>query len=133
MAADHPHSHAMHDAHGHVIDDAHDAHGVHGAHAAHDESHHPTWKTYRWVALILTVITIIEVWVYYTPFKENRLFAPALLAMSALKFAIVVLFYMHLKYDAKLFRALFTGPLLIAILTLISLLFLFGHLAIRVA
>jgi len=52
--------------------------------------------------------------------------------MSGVKFAIVVAFYMHLKYDHKLFRALFTGPLIIAILTLIVLLFLFGHLAIRV-
>jgi len=52
--------------------------------------------------------------------------------MSAVKFAIVVLFYMHLKYDARLFRALFTGPLIIAVVTIISLMFLFGHLAIRV-
>ena len=52
-----------------------------------------------------------------------------LLIMSALKFAIVVAFYMHLKYDHKLFRALFTGPLIIAMATLISLLFLFGKFA----
>ena len=92
---------------------------------------HPTWKQYKWVALILTVITVIEVWVYYIPaFVETRLFVPSLLVMSAVKFAIVVMFYMHLKYDHKLFRALFTGPLIIAILTLIVLLFLFGHLAI---
>jgi len=51
--------------------------------------------------------------------------------MSAVKFAIVVMFYMHLKYDHKLFRALFTGPLIIAIITMIVLLFLFGHLAIH--
>jgi cytochrome c oxidase subunit IV len=42
------------------------------------------------------------------------------------------MFYMHLKYDHKLFRALFAGPLIIAALTIISLLFLFGQLAIRV-
>ena len=94
---------------------------------------HPTWKEYRWVALILTLITVVEVWVYYIPsFVASRLFVPVLLFMSAVKFAIVVAFYMHLKYDHKLFRALFTGPLIIAILTLIVLLFLFGHLAIRV-
>ena len=38
------------------------------------------------------------------------------------------MFYMHLKYDHKLFRALFTGPLIIAVSTLIGLLFLFGKL-----
>ena len=94
---------------------------------------HPTWSTYKWVALVLVVITVIEVWVYYIPeFVASRLFVPSLLIMSAAKFAIVVMFYMHLKYDHKLFRALFTGPLIIAMLTIISLLFLFGQLAIRV-
>ncbi len=115
---------------------ARQAHGVAEAHAeahedAHTHAHHPTWKTYRWVALFLTLITIVEVWIYYTPFREHRLFVPALLAMSAVKFGTVVLFYMHLKYDAKLFRALFTGPLTIAVTTLIILLFLFGHLVLR--
>ena len=37
------------------------------------------------VALILTLITIVEVWVYYTPFKDSPLFAPVLLIMSAVK------------------------------------------------
>ena len=99
-----------------------DAHGDAHAHA------HPDWSTYKWVALILTVITVVEVWIFYTPFAEHRLFVPSLLIMSAAKFAIVVMFYMHLKYDAKLFRALFTGPLLIGVIVIISLLFLFGQL-----
>ena len=113
---------------------AHDTHdsgqGSHVDHAALGEVHeHPTWHQYKWVALILTVITVIEVWIYYVPsFVASRLFVPVLLVMSAVKFAIVVMFYMHLKYDHKLFRALFTGPLFIAALTLIALMFLFGHL-----
>ncbi|MGH7679168.1 MAG: cytochrome C oxidase subunit IV family protein [Gemmatimonadaceae bacterium] len=102
----------------------------HADHTSMGEVHeHPTWKQYKGVALILTVITVVEVWVYYIPtFVESRLFVPSLLIMSAVKFAIVVMYYMHLKYDHKLFRALFTGPLIIAILTLTVLLFLFGHL-----
>jgi cytochrome c oxidase subunit 4 len=112
-----------------------DSHAPGGAHAAaHDAHAHPTWKQYKWVALILTLITVVEVWVYYIPaFVATKLFVPSLLIMSAVKFAIVVLFYMHLKYDARLFRALFTGPLIIAVVTLISLMFLFGHIAIRLA
>ena len=91
---------------------------------------HPTWKQYKWVALILTVITVIEVWVYYIPsFVATRMFVPTLLGMSAIKFGIVVAYYMHLKYDHKLFRALFIGPLIIAGATMIVLLFLFGHLS----
>ncbi len=107
--------------------------GETGGHAHHpDEKPHPTWKQYRWVALILTVITIVEVWIYYIPaFVASRLFVPSLLIMSAVKFAIVVLFYMHLRYDHKLFKVLFTGPLIIAITSVIALMFLFGQIAIR--
>jgi len=96
-------------------------------HAMGEVHEHPTWREYKWVALILTLITVVEGWVYYTPFSKSTLFVPALLIMSAVKFAIVVLFYMHLKYDHKLFKALFTGPLIIAMATLISLLFLFSN------
>ena len=112
---------------------SHSADGGHvDTHAAGEVHAHPTWATYKWVALILTVITIVEVWVYYIPaFVASRLFVPSLLIMSAVKFVIVVLFYMHLKYDHKLFRALFTGPLIIAMLTIVALMFLFGKLVIR--
>ena len=102
-----------------------DAHAV----EAHEEHHHPGWSTYWKVATILTLITIGEVWMYYIPaIVASRAFVPLLLILSALKFGIVVMFYMHLKYDHKLFRALFTGPLFIAACTLIALMFLFGHL-----
>ena len=119
---------------------AHDTHdpgqgsASHADHTAMGEVHeHPKWGTYKWVALILSVITVIEVWIYYVPaFVASRLFVPVLLTMSAIKFAIVVMFYMHLKYDHRLFRVLFTGPLLIAALTLLALLFLFGHLFIKI-
>ena len=121
----------------HGAQSGHSAAGAPGAHGAahtpgHDAHAHPTWKQYKWVALILTLITVVEVWIYYIPsYVASKLFVPSLLIMSAVKFAIVVLFYMHLKYDARLFRALFTGPLIIAVVTIISLLFLFGNLAVR--
>src|ERR1043165_5049844 len=113
-------------------------HNLHeGEHAdlkAMGEVHaHPTWKQYKWVALILTVITAIEVYAYYIPsFVASRAFVPSMLIMSAAKFVIVVMFYMHLKYDHKLFRALFTGPLIIAMSTIIALLFLFAKLSVGV-
>jgi cytochrome c oxidase subunit IV len=117
MAADHSHPPLAHDAQGN---------------ASPPEHAHPDWNTYKWVALILGLITALEVWIYYLPsFVATKMFVPTLLILSAIKFAIVVLFYMHLKYDAKLFRALFTGPLMMAIFTIIGLLFLFGHLAIH--
>jgi cytochrome c oxidase subunit IV len=108
----------------------------HGATAhghEHDEAH-PTWHTYWKVAAVLTVITVMEVWCYYLPsFVATPYFVPTLLILSALKFAIVVLFYMHLKYDAKLYRVLFSGPLAVAISTIIVLMFLFGKFALHLS
>ncbi len=108
---------------------AHDARG----NASPEEHTHPDWNTYKWVALILTAITGLEVWIYYLPsFVKTRMFVPTLLTLSGIKFGIVVMFYMHLKYDARLFRALFGGPLVLAMFTIVGLLFLFGHLVIRI-
>ena len=113
MAADHSHPPLSHDAHGN---------------ASPHEHTHPDWGTYKWVALILGAITALEVWIYYLPsFTATKLFVPTLLILSAIKFTIVVMFYMHLKYDAKLFRALFVAPLLLASFIIVGLLFLFGH------
>ena len=98
------------------------------AHTDHVE--HPEWPIYWKVGLFLTIITVLEVWAYYVPsFVASKLFVPTLLFMSGVKFATVVMFYMHLRYDHKLFRALFTGPLLIAVATLIGLLFLFAKIS----
>jgi cytochrome c oxidase subunit IV len=117
---------------------AHDSKDVHdgapGAPAEHQHAHdhHPGWKTYVVVGLILTIITAVEVSAYYIPAWENsKIYVPSMLIMSAVKFVIVVMFYMHLKYDHRLFRALFTGPFIIAATTLLGLMFLFGKLAIR--
>ena len=99
-----------------------------GEHGAGTEHTGPGWSVYWKVAVILTLITVGEVWVYYIPaFVASRLFLPTLLTLSAVKFVIVVMFYMHLKYDSKLFRILFTGPVIVATATLFALLFLFGH------
>lgn len=120
--ADHGHSHGVTHAGG--------AAAAHGAAEHHEE--HPTWSTYWKVALILTIITAVEVSAYYIPaWSTSWIYVPSMLLLSAVKFAIVVMFYMHLKYDHKLFRSLFTGPLIIAMLTLIGLLFLFHKLSMR--
>ena len=108
-------------------------------HAAHA---HPNGATYVKVGVILTLITVFEVWAYYIPslvaspffnpgLVASPFFNPGLILMSAVKFGTVVMFYMHLKYDHKIFRALFTGPLIIAMATITALLFLFHQLSVK--
>ena len=81
---------------------------------AHKESSHPGVGTYLTVAGVLTVITLVEVGIFYVP-AFARFLAPVLLVLSGAKFALVVMFYMHLKADHKLFTAIFTIPLMIAV------------------
>jgi cytochrome c oxidase subunit 4 len=119
-------NHAHDGDHGHAHE-GQDGHGGHDAHAGF-----PTAGKYALIGLILTLITIVEVSAYYyKPWEESAIYVPSILFLSAVKFVIVVMFYMHLKYDHRLFRALFTGPFIVAGLTLIGLMFLFGKLAIR--
>ena len=51
-----------------------------------------------------------------------------LLLLSAVKFALVAMFYMHLKQDSKIFSGLFVFPILIAAFVIIALLTLFSYL-----
>ena len=112
----------------------HDAHSAAtaGAHDAEPHVEHPGWSTYWKVAIVLTFITAVEVSAYYIPaWSKSWVYVPSMLVMSTVKFFIVAMYYMHLKYDHKLFRTLFTGPLLLAGLTMIGLMFLFAKLSIR--
>ncbi len=56
---------------------------------------------------------------------------PALLILSALKFTLVVMFYMHLKMDSRFFTFLFGGPLFLALVMTMGLMFLFGAFALK--
>lgn len=85
---------------------------------------HATTGTYLRVAGILVIVTLIEVGVFYVPAFQSIL-VPVLLVLSAFKFALVVMFYMHLKFDNKFFTFLFGGPLLLAMAVVISLLVIF--------
>jgi cytochrome c oxidase subunit 4 len=71
------------------------------------EGHVPA-STYVTVGLILAVITAIEVAVYYVGALEGALLS-ILLILSALKFVMVALWFMHLRYDSPIFTVLFAG------------------------
>ena len=88
-------------------------------------SQHPPVRTYLLVAAVLAVITAVEVSVYYITVLA-RFLAPLLIVLSAAKFSLVVMFFMHLKSDHRAFTGLFVGPLVIAIAIILALMALFG-------
>ena len=67
---------------------------------------HPTPAAYWGIALFLAVVTALEV---ATPYISalDPVRVPLLLIMAAVKFGTVVAFFMHLRYDKKLYRTLF--------------------------
>jgi cytochrome c oxidase subunit 4 len=92
---------------------------------AQGEHAHPGAKEYLAIAVVLTVITAIEVAVFYVP-QMKVVLVPTLLVLSALKFALVAMFYMHLKFDHKLFSWLFVVPMALAAVVILALMKLFG-------
>jgi cytochrome c oxidase subunit 4 len=90
----------------------------------HAAGGHPTWRTYVVIGFILCVITAVEVAIFYIEALASLL-VPLLLVLSAAKFVIVVLFYMHLRFDSKIFGRVFYAPLFLAILVVVGMIILF--------
>jgi cytochrome c oxidase subunit 4 len=108
-----------------------DTHAVaeHQSQGSPEQGHgggHATVKTYIFVAIVLGLITAIEVATLYIPGIPNGLLVSSLLFMSAIKFVLVVGFFMHLKYDHNIMRSFFIGPLVLAILIILALMALFS-------
>lgn len=78
------------------------------------EHAHASVGTYVVIAIVLTVLTALEFSVIYIR-AFTPILVPLLLVMSAGKFALVALFFMHLRYDKPVLTTLFAGPLIIAI------------------
>jgi cytochrome c oxidase subunit IV len=90
------------------------AHDVTHGHDEHDDGHsHPGDKQYIVVALILGLFTAIEVLTYFVDFGAAAV--PTLLALMVIKFAMVLLYFMHLKFDSPVFMRLFIGGLTLAL------------------
>ncbi len=83
--------------------------------AAHTEEHDHglTDSGYVKIAIILALITALEVSTYYVDF--GPFFMPALLIMMVVKFVMVVSYFMHLKFDKRVFSVMFYTGLGIAL------------------
>jgi cytochrome c oxidase subunit IV len=91
------------------------------------EHAHPAGpRTYVVIGLFLLLLTIMEVVVFYIPALAAVL-VPVLLLLAIAKFALVAMYYMHLRFDHRWFSYMFVGPLISAVIVVVSLLWLFGH------
>ncbi len=92
---------------------------------------HPGPREYVIVAVVLALATMVEVGLFYIPRSSGiprGIIIGLLLFFMAAKFALVVLWFMHLRFDSPLFRRLFVTGLLLAMAVYMIVLLTFGTL-----
>jgi heme/copper-type cytochrome/quinol oxidase subunit 4/mono/diheme cytochrome c family protein len=91
------------------------------------EGRHPSFKQYVVIAIILFAITLVEFLIIVPQsLRGSSLVVAPLFILSILKFAIVIMFYMHLKFDPKMFTTVFLAGLFLGLMVVSAVLFLFG-------
>jgi len=91
----------------------------------HDIDAHPSTRIYWVIGAYLFVLTALEIACYYVEDQLGALATPLILALSAGKFILVVMFYMHLKYDSRMFTGVFLFPMALATLVIVGLIVLY--------
>ena len=89
------------------------------------EHPHPEPRTYVAVAIWLAIATAIEVGLYYLEIPDGLMIG-LLLFFAIIKFSLVVLYFMHLKFDALIFRRLMMTGIILALSVYIIVLLTFG-------
>jgi caa(3)-type oxidase subunit IV len=85
------------------------------------------------IGVILVVLTALEVGAYEVAHRAHGTalgaawFVPTILVLSALKFALVALYYMHLKWDGRLLKGVFTFSLFVAAIVILALMVLMAY------
>lgn len=84
--------------------------------------------TYVQIALILAVLTALEVTAFYLPDgmrPPGWMLVVVLVLLSAVKFALVASYFMHLRYDHRIYASCFAAGLVVATGTILALVSLF--------
>jgi cytochrome c oxidase subunit IV len=66
--------------------------------AGHARHIHPSAKEYVRIGMILVVLTVIEVWISYSSLPHGLMIG-LLFFFALVKFALVALWFMHLRFD----------------------------------
>jgi membrane protein YdbS with pleckstrin-like domain len=107
-----------------AVEHAHDEHAAH-AKNEHDGEHIPSDLYFIKVAVVLAIVTGLETSTYWWPHSMHAVATPALLIMMTIKFFMIVLIFMHLKFDSKVFGFMFYTGLGLALFVYLVFLFTF--------
>lgn len=91
-----------------------------------EAAEHPGVREYVVVAVVLAILTGLEVGLFYMDFIPQGINVAALMVLMVLKFATVALWFMHLRFDSRIFRRLFVTGIILAISVFTIVLLTFG-------
>ncbi len=88
-----------------------------GVHVTHEPGSrpHPGVGEYIRIALILAVATAAEVSLYYLTALPDGIIVALLMFFMIVKFGLVALWFMHLRFDSRVFRRLFVTGIVLAV------------------
>jgi cytochrome c oxidase subunit IV len=86
---------------------------------------HPEPRDYVRIFFVLLLITLVEVSTYYVK-PPRSVLIPVLLTFTIVKFTLVVLWFMHLKFDSRLYARLFLMGIAFALTLYLIVLLIFG-------
>jgi cytochrome c oxidase subunit 4 len=96
------------------------------AHLPPEDIKHPGPRQYVVVAVILAILTALEVGLFYMDFVPQTIVVGSLMVLMVLKFSIVALWFMHLRFDSRIYRRLFITGIILAIAVFMIVLLTFG-------
>ena len=123
MSIDHTADAHANDLHAGQVEAGHDDHG-----GPTDHAHGLTDMGYVKIAILLALMTGLEVGLSYAHLPGG-LFMGLLLGLMVIKFWTVVSYFMHLKFDNKLFSRLFYMGLFLAVFVFVAALCTFQFFA----
>ena len=82
-----------------------------------EHAHHPTPAQYWKIAAFLALVTAVEVAMFYIDreLELGFLNAAILLALSGIKFVVVIGWFMHVRYEKPMINRFFTAGFVLAV------------------
>ena len=96
------------------------------AHLPPEDQTHPGPREYVMIAVVLAIVTALEVALFYVDFLPSSAVVTGRLLLMTIKFALVILWFMHLRFDPPVFKRLFVTGLALAMSVFLIVTLTFG-------
>jgi cytochrome c oxidase subunit IV len=97
-----------------------------------DEHAHASDRTYLKVGSILFILTAVEIGLFFVEDMlasdwSLYLLIASLIILSAIKFVLVVMYYMHLKWDDRMFTWFFISGMVVATAIILAMMAMYRY------